>query len=105
MTNYFSPPKYARENAKKAKACIDKGNSAMTPKGIQRMNDLIKGKPLTLKDLKEINSFRRHKGNATHKGDYCKDKGSIAWLGWGNSIKKKKGVADFSNWAKRKYEK
>lgn len=96
------PPKYAQRNAKKALECIKQGSKAMTKTGRKRAKQLAKGELLTLKDLKEIDSFRRHKQNAKYSGDYCKDKGAVAWLGWGGSLEKGKGKTDFFDWAKRK---
>jgi len=90
------PPKFASENAKKALNCIKQGSKAMTSVGRRRMNQLINREPLSKKDLMDIHKFRRHKENSKFKGDYCKDRGAVAWLGWGNSL----GKEDFSNWAK-----
>jgi len=98
----IKPPKYAASNAKKALACIKKGSKAMTSIGKTRARQLAARKPLSNKDLKDISQFKRHQKNATYKGDFCKDKGAVAWLGWGNSLRKGKGIADFSRWAKRK---
>lgn len=70
----------------------------MTPVGRARMRQLINREKLSRKDLNDIHKFRRHKKNAEYKGDYCKDKGAVAWLGWGNSL----GDDDFSEWARRK---
>lgn len=100
----FIPPKFAQKNAQKALACLAKGSDAMTPVGRKRARELAQGKPLTIQDLKEINSFRRHKNNAKFTGDLCKDKGAVAWLGWGNGFMKNTPIASASNWAKRKYK-
>lgn len=99
------PPKYASENAKKAKECIKQGSKAMTSSGRKRMNELIKRKPLDLKDLQEIDSFSRHKHNAKYSGNICKDKGAVAWLGWGYGFKDDKPSLRLKKWVKRKKEK
>jgi hypothetical protein len=96
------PPKYVQENAKKALACLDKGSKAMTRVGRLRATQLSKGKPVGKITLKKMNRFRRHKTNANYKGDPCKDRGAVAWLGWGASLEKGKGKTDALDWAKRK---
>lgn len=96
------PPKYAQRNALDAKRCLDKGFNAMTKVGKKRMNQLINREPLSKKDLKDINSFRRHIKNAEFSEEPCKDKGYIAWKGWGLGYKKGKPNLRFSDWAKKK---
>jgi len=98
----FIPPKYAARNARNALECIDKGSQAMTSKGMSRARQLAAGKPLNKKDLKDINSFRRHRQNAMYQGDICKDRGAVAWLGWGYGFKDKTPSERFGNWARRK---
>ena len=98
------PPKYAQKNAKKAKECIKQGSKAMTSAGKKRMNGLIQRKPLNLKDLQQIDSFSRHKDNAKYEGDICKDKGAVAWLGWGYGFDNGKPSLKFKKWIKRKKE-
>lgn len=99
----MKPPKFMQKNAKKALKCIKEGSGAMTKTGRQRAKQLAKGEDLTIGDLKDINSFRRHKNNAKYEGNVCKDKGAVAWLGWGNSLRKGKGMPDGSDWAKKQY--
>jgi len=99
------PPKYARKNARKALKCLDKGSEAMTSAGRKRARELSKGEPLNLKDLKEIDSFRRHKKNARFEKKICKDKGAVAWLGWGAGFDNGKPDDRFMDWAKRKKKK
>jgi hypothetical protein len=77
------PPKYAQENAKKALQCFQKGYSAMTKVGKNRMKQLANNEDLSESDLMKIYKFKRHKNNAKYKGKPCKDKGYIAWTGWG----------------------
>lgn len=96
------PPKYAIRNANKAVECINQGSKAMTEVGLSRMYQLAKGENLTMKDLIEINKFRRHKKNAEYKGNICKDRGAIAWIGWGFGYRRGKPDERFGNWARRK---
>jgi hypothetical protein len=104
MKEKIKPPKYASKNAKKSLKCIAKGSKAMTKTGIKRANQLANRENLSIQDLKSINSFRRHKQNAEYKGDICKDKGAVSWLGWGYGFRKGCPSTDFGNWARRKYE-
>lgn len=99
--NKVNPPKYAIENAKRALKCLKQGSKAMTSVGRNRAKQLANNKTLSMEDLKAINSFRRHKKNARYKGDVCKDKGAVAWLGWGLGYKNKKPNERFSDWARR----
>ena len=98
----FRPPKYAKQNAKKALKCLSKGSKAMTSIGRARARQLASGQPLSKKDLKDIKSFIRHEDNAEYKGDVCKDKGAVAWLGWGYGFNKGKPDTRFKDWADRK---
>jgi len=94
-------PEFARQNALKAKKCLDKGYSAMLRTGKKRMNQLINRSNLGKVSLTKMHQFRRHKKNAEYKGDICKDRGAIAWLGWGNGYKNGKPIANASDWAKK----
>lgn len=101
----FHPPQYAKRNARKALECLRKGSDAMTRVGRARAKQIAKGKKLSVKDLKAINSFRRHMRNAQYSGDICKDAGAVAWMGWGYGFRKGKPNKRFGNWARRKYKK
>jgi len=101
----FKPPKYAQENAKKALECLDKGSPAMLRVGRLRARQLAKGEPLGKTSLKKIARFKRHKTNAEFEGPVCKDRGAVAWLGWGYGFKDNKPNDRFSDWAKRKLDK
>jgi len=94
-------PKFAQNNARKALRCLKKGSKAMTPVGIRRAKQLASGRSLSRTDLKDIHKFRRHKENASYSGEMCKDRGAVAWLGWGNSLRNNKGVPDMSDYAQR----
>jgi len=99
----FIPPKYAQRNAQKALDCLDKGSKAMTKTGRNRAKQLALGKPLNKKDLQSISSFERHYKNAFYKGDICKDRGAVAWLGWGLGYNEKREPSlRFDNWVERK---
>lgn len=100
----FTPPKYAQKNARKALACLEKGSKAMTSVGRARARQLASGSPLSKKDLKDIKSFKRHKDNARYKGEICRDRGAVAWMGWGYGFKKGKPSERFGRWAKRELE-
>lgn len=101
----MKPPKYAQKNAKKALECIVKGSKAMTGKGRERAKQLASRDSLTIGDLKSIHSFRRHKKNAKYKGDICKDRGAVAWLGWGYGFDDTKPTERFGDWAEKKLKK
>lgn len=86
----YYPPKQAQNNAQKVldwKAKYKDEVKAMTPVGWARANQLAKGKGLSLRTVKRMASFARHKNNAIIKAEYkntpWKDKGHVAWLGWG----------------------
>ena len=98
------PPKYVRENARKALEAIEDGSDAMLRVGRVRARQLASGKPLSRKTLQRISNFRRHQSNASYEGDWKDDDGAVAWLGWGNSIRKGKGIPDASDWARRELE-
>jgi len=99
------PPKYARENARKALKCLDSGSDAMLRVGRLRARQLAAGRPLGEVSLRKISQFKRHQKNAEYSGDICKDDGSVAWLGWGYGYKDGMPNPRFSEWAKRKLKK
>ena len=95
------PPTYIRNNARKALEAIREGSPAMLEVGRRRANQLASGKPVGEVTLKKMSAFVRHKDNASYSGNWKNDRGAVAWLGWGNSIRDGKGIPDASNWAKR----
>jgi len=99
------PPKYVRENARRALKALEDGSDAMLRVGRVRARQLASGKPISENTLRRISNFRRHESNASYAGDWREDRGAVAWLGWGNSISKGKGIPDASDWAKRELEK
>jgi hypothetical protein len=70
----------------------------MTRVGWRRANQLAKGQKVSRSTIARMASFNRHRRNATIdpdlRGTPWKDKGYVAWLGWGGT----EGV----NWAIRK---
>lgn len=99
------PPKYAVENAKDAIKCFNEGYTAMTKVGIKRMKQLANNQDLSKEDLMKIYKFKRHIHNAKYKDKKCKDKGYIAWKGWGFGYKNRKPNDRFAKWAKKELEK
>lgn len=102
LRSYDDYPKAARENARKV---LDWRNrygrdevKGMTRVGWRRANQLSKGQKITRQTIARMASFNRHRRNATIdpdlRGTPWKDKGYVAWLGWGGTA----GV----NWAIRK---
>jgi hypothetical protein len=70
----------------------------MTRVGWTRANQLCNREPISEETIARMASFARHRKNAEiseeYKGTPWKDKGYVAWLGWGNS----EGI----EWAQRK---
>jgi len=104
MKSYNDYPKAASENAQKV---LDWRNrygrdevQGMTRVGWRRANQLAKGQKITRQTIARMAAFNRHRKNAKIdpdlRGTPWKDKGYVAWLGWGGS----EGV----DWAIRKME-
>jgi len=102
MKSYNDYPKAASENAQKV---LDWRNrygrdevQGMTRVGWRRANQLAKGQKITRQTIARMAAFNRHRKNAKIdpdlRGTPWKDKGYVAWLGWGGS----EGV----DWAIRK---
>lgn len=102
MKSYNDYPKAASENAQKV---LDWRNrygrdevKGMTRVGWRRANQLAKGQKITRQTIARMAAFNRHRKNAKIdpdlRGTPWKDKGYVAWLGWGGS----EGV----DWAIRK---
>lgn len=102
MKSYNDYPKAASENARKV---LDWRNrygrdevKGMTRVGWRRANQLAKGQKITRQTIARMAAFNRHRKNAKIdpdlRGTPWKDKGYVAWLGWGGS----EGV----DWAIRK---
>jgi hypothetical protein len=85
-------------NAQKALNWREKYNvKAMTPVGWKRAKQLASGSCVTPSDLAAMSSFNRHRKNASIAPKFqktpWKDKGRVAWLGWGGD----EGIS----WAKK----
>lgn len=96
------PPKAGIESAKKVLRWRDEHEvDAMTETGWRRASQIASGKPLSIETIKKIAQFERHKENAKidpkFKGEPWKDKGHVAYEGWG-------GQATI-DWAQRLLEK
>jgi hypothetical protein len=102
LRTYDDYPKAARENAQKVLNWrLRYGRDevkGMTRVGWRRANQLAKGQKVSRSTIARMASFNRHRRNATIdpdlRGTPWKDKGYVAWLGWGGT----EGV----NWAIRK---
>lgn len=99
----LTPPKAARDNARKAIAWREKYGDEVkggTRVGWTRASQLAKGGPLTRETVGRMAAFNRHRQNSgikeENKGTPWKDAGYVAWLLWGGDA----GV----NWAMRKMD-
>lgn len=101
---YNDYPQAASDNACKVLRWIEEHGrdevSGMTRVGITRANQLCSRENISEETIARMASFARHKGNAEideeYKGTPWKDKGYVAWLGWGGD----EGIS----WAQRKLE-
>jgi hypothetical protein len=96
----YSVPEAARNNARKVLEWKKKYGSevkGMTSVGWARARQLAGNATVGLDTVKRMAAFNRHRSNAEvaaeHKGEPWKDRGYVAWLGWGGST----GV----DWARR----
>ena len=103
MATYNDYPKSASNNAKKALEWKKKYGSevkGMTAVGWARANQLANKRNLSYETIARMAAFNRHRKNATidpkYKSTPWKDRGYVAWLGWGGTS----GI----NWAIRKAE-
>ncbi len=97
----YKPPICARRAAKKAimyRKKYPKEVKAMTPVGWRRASQLASGKSVSSDVVKRMAQFNRHRSNAQinpkFKSTPWKDRGYVAWIGWGGTC----GI----NWAIRK---
>jgi len=101
---YTDYPKEASEGACRVLEWIDKYGrdevEGMTQVGLARANQLCKRRPVSVETIARMAAFQRHKRNSEidpkFEGTPWKDKGYVAWLGWGGDS----GVS----WASRKLE-
>lgn len=103
LATYNDYPDSAKNNAKKVLEWRDKYGDevkGMTRVGWTRANQLAKGEKLSRSTIARMASFKRHEKNAEVSAEFkstpWKDKGRVAWLGWGGTS----GV----NWAIKKLE-
>jgi len=101
LETYNDYPKSASENACKVLRWRDEHGDeveGMTRVGWTRANQLCKGENISRDTISRMASFARHRQNAEiseeFKGTPWKDKGYVAWLGWGGTS----GI----EWAQRK---
>jgi len=103
MATYNDYPQSATNNAKKVLAWKKKYGSevkGMTSVGWTRANQLASRRKLSYDTIARMAAFNRHRKNAAvdpkYKNEPWKDRGYVAWLGWGGTS----GI----NWAIRKAE-
>jgi hypothetical protein len=103
MATYNDYPASASNNAKKVLEWKKKYGDevkGMTPVGWARAKQLSSKSKLSYETIARMAAFNRHKKNAAidpkYKNTPWKDRGYVAWLGWGGTS----GV----NWAIRKAE-
>jgi len=101
LKTYNDYPESAKNNAKKVLRWRDKYGKqvkGMTRIGWTRANQLAKGENISRSTIARMASFKRHQKNAEISAEYkstpWKDKGYVAWLGWGGTS----GI----NWAIKK---
>ena len=103
MATYNDYPQSATNNAKKVLEWKKKYGSevkGMTSVGWTRANQLASRRKLSYETIARMAAFNRHRKNAAvdpkYKNEPWKDRGYVAWLGWGGTS----GI----NWAIRKAE-
>ena len=103
MATYNDYPKSATNNAKKVLEWKDKYGSevkGMTSVGWARARQLSSKRKLSYETIARMAAFNRHRENSAidpkYKSTPWKDRGYVAWLGWGGTS----GI----NWAIRKAE-
>ena len=101
--SYNDYPKAASENACKVLRWRDEHGDevqGMTQVGWTRANQLCNGENISEETIARMSGFQRHKQNSEiaeeYKGTPWKDRGYVAWLGWGGT----EGI----EWASNKLE-
>ena len=101
--SYNDYPESAKNNACKVLRWRDEHGDevqGMTQVGWTRANQLCKGENISEETIARMASFARHRQNAEVSAEFkstpWKDKGYVAWLGWGGTT----GI----EWAQRKLE-
>jgi hypothetical protein len=92
LESYDDYPKAASENACKVLRWRDEYKDevdGMTRVGWIRANQLCNREPISEETIARMSSFKRHQDNAEisdeFKGTPWKDRGYVAWLGWGGT--------------------
>jgi len=90
MADKYQPPSGAAGNAKKVLRWREEHGDevkGMTRTGWVRARQLASGEPVSADIVKRMASFNRHRKNAAVNPEFkstpWKDKGYVAWLGWG----------------------
>ena len=103
LETYNDYPKSVSNNAKKVLRWRDKYKDevkGMTQIGWTRANQLAKRENISRETIARMSAFRRHQKNAEVSAEFqdtpWKDKGYVAWLGWGGTS----GI----NWASKKLQ-
>jgi len=101
LETYNDYPQSASNNAKKVLRWRDKYKDevkGMTQIGWTRANQLAKKEKISRETIARMSAFQRHRKNAEVDAEFkdtpWKDKGYVAWLGWGGTS----GI----NWASKK---
>jgi len=88
----YKPPKAAQRNAQKVINWKDEHGDevkGMTSVGWRRARQLASGKTISIETVRRMAQFNRHRENAKidpkFKGTPWKDRGYVAWLGWGGT--------------------
>jgi hypothetical protein len=88
----YRPPASARNNARRVLRWKEKYGDevkGMTQVGWTRANQLASGENLSRKTVARMSAFARHRKNAEvdpkYKDTPWKDRGYVAWLGWGGT--------------------
>ena len=103
LETYNDYPKSVSNNAKKVLRWRDKYKDevkGMTQIGWTRANQLAKRENISRETIARMSAFKRHQQNAEVSAEFeatpWKDKGYVAWLGWGGTS----GI----NWAAKKLQ-
>lgn len=88
----YQPPESARNNARRVLEWRQKYGSkvkGMTRVGWTRASQLASGKPVSRDTVARMSAFNRHRKNAEVAPEYrdepWRDRGYVAWLGWGGT--------------------
>ncbi|QDP57216.1 MAG: putative peptidase [Prokaryotic dsDNA virus sp.] len=92
LETYNDYPESAKNNAKKVLRWREEHGDevkGMTRTGWTRANQLAKGENISRSTISRMASFKRHQKNAEVSAEFkstpWKDRGYVAWLGWGGT--------------------